>query len=313
MDKQPYPRLTGGTFFVLLLQALKQRTSARKKYDGDKDGLSDPEVFVGLIKVINPEYQSPKIELLKTKTNQYKSCSLSNGTYLPFKNQAEIEAFDERVRNDYHEVLTDMSLFVSDFLEIGTMVQKDVLLIKALIDLIEQDDSISDDEEFYICENGNTKKKIALHNLQQVCFPAFLLGVWHYIVVNRSDNSLGQATYDIWCPKRGGATRIYTGSMGKSITQEIEVYMPQDTESTESAAETDSENPECSFDNTNQKEENQSCNFGDTNKREVPPHAQQVVNNPVFIQQNGNNNVLINNKGTINLTLGKNRGGSDEQ
>jgi hypothetical protein len=44
------PRLCGGTFFVLVLQALKQRVKARQHYNGERDGLSDPEVLIGLIK-----------------------------------------------------------------------------------------------------------------------------------------------------------------------------------------------------------------------------------------------------------------------
>ncbi len=32
---------------------------AREHYSGDSDGLSDPEVLVGLIKVINPDYTDP--------------------------------------------------------------------------------------------------------------------------------------------------------------------------------------------------------------------------------------------------------------
>ena len=38
------PRLCGGTFFVLVLQALKQRVKSRQHYKGERDGLSDPEV-----------------------------------------------------------------------------------------------------------------------------------------------------------------------------------------------------------------------------------------------------------------------------
>lgn len=56
MTINEYPRLCGGTFFTLVLQALRQRMNAREHYDGDSDGLSDPEVLVGLIKVINPAY-----------------------------------------------------------------------------------------------------------------------------------------------------------------------------------------------------------------------------------------------------------------
>ncbi len=48
MSNNDYPRLCGGTFLTLVLQALKQRVKARKHYNGERDGLSDPEVLTGL-------------------------------------------------------------------------------------------------------------------------------------------------------------------------------------------------------------------------------------------------------------------------
>jgi len=45
--------------------------------------------------------------------------------------------------------------------------------------------------------------------MYKVCLPAFLLGVWHFIVVNRKDNKIGQDTYDIWCPENDRGPREY--------------------------------------------------------------------------------------------------------
>ena len=150
MTKGDNPRLCGGTFFVLVLQALKQRVKARQHYKGERDGLSDPEVLIGLIKVINPDYQEPKEGALKVKTNDFKACKTSTGQYLPFGETPEVETFDERVRNAYPDALGAMTEFVARFLEVGTEVKKDERLVKALIDLIQQDDSIDPEEVFYI-------------------------------------------------------------------------------------------------------------------------------------------------------------------
>ena len=51
-----YPRLCGGTFFTLLLQALKQRKKARQHIAGEHDNLSEVDVLLGLIRVAYPEY-----------------------------------------------------------------------------------------------------------------------------------------------------------------------------------------------------------------------------------------------------------------
>ncbi len=56
----------------------------RERYTGDSDGLSDPEVLVGLIKVINSYYADPGKENLKGTANNYRACKTSNSAYLPF-------------------------------------------------------------------------------------------------------------------------------------------------------------------------------------------------------------------------------------
>lgn len=224
MTNSDYPRLCGGTFFILVLQALRQRMKAREHYKGESDGLKDPNVLIGLIRVINPDYKEPAGDALKGKTNDFKSCKISTGEYLPFGNTVEVEEFDNRVKTSYQNALGVMASFVDNFLETGTVVKKDERLVKSLIDLIQQDASIDPTEEFYILEDGGKIKKAALGDLTDICLPAFLLGVWHYVVVNRKDNKVGKATYNLWCPPAGGGPRNYTGNIGKGITREISVY-----------------------------------------------------------------------------------------
>ena len=49
MTNIEYPRLCGGTFMTLVIQALLQRKKAREHYKGESDKLNDPDVLVGLI------------------------------------------------------------------------------------------------------------------------------------------------------------------------------------------------------------------------------------------------------------------------
>ena len=289
MKNSNYPRLSGGTFFILVLQALRQRMKAREHYRGESDGLKDPNVLVGLIKVINPAYITPAGNALKTKTNDFKSCKVSTGEYLPFGNTAEVEAFDNRVRNNYGSPLKAMAGFVDQFLETDTENHKDVRLVKALIELIKKDESIDWDEEFFISESGKKIKKTALCDLTNICLPAFLLGIWHYVVVKRKDNKVGQATYNVWCPPAGGGPRDYSGNMGKAITHDIKVYTISVSE----------DQPEATMDEEEPVHEEQTA-------QTPPPSAVQVYNNnPLFIQQNGDGNVVMPNYGTINITFGK--------
>ena len=237
MATNEYPRLCGGTFFTLILQALRQRMKAREHYSGDSDGLSDPEVLVGLIKVINPDYTDPGKENLKGTANNYKACKISNSTYLPFDDEQVISAFDSKVKTAYQSVLNRMVGFVNDFLDMSETVHKDVNLVRAIVDLIQQDQTIMAGDEFFIGQNGEKKKKAALGDLKEVCLPSFLLGVWHYIVVNRKDNGIGKATYDVWCPSAGGGQRKYIAHMGKGLLESLTISYADIVEKAEMDAE----------------------------------------------------------------------------
>ena len=286
MTNIEYRRLCGGTFMTLVIQALLQRKKAREHYKGESDKLNDPDVLVGLITVINPDYEDPGKAVLKTKANDYKSCKLSKGQYLPFGDKLAIEVFDQRVQTDYLAARNDMCIFVDSFIETGTKLQKDVRLVKALIDLIEQDESIDDSVEFMVGENGDAVRKDQLRNLKRICLPSFLLGIWHFIVINRKNNKVGQLTYDTWCPENGGGTREYEGTMGDDISIEFDVYTlkPEDeTEDTEQETEVVEDQPE----RNNQDNQNDHRETSGTG-----PNLQQI-NNPFTFIQNGDNNTQI--------------------
>lgn len=286
MTNIEYPRLCGGTFMTLVIQALLQRKKAREHYKGESDKLNDPDILVGLIKVINPDYNDPEKAVLKTKANDYKSCKLSKGQYLPFGEKLTIEVFDKRVREDYRAARNDMSIFVDSFIEIGTKLQKDVRLVKALIDLIEQDESIDDDVVFPIGEDGELFRKDHFDELGKVCLPSFLLGIWHFIVVNRKNNKVGQDTYDIWCPENGGGTREYEGHMGQSITKEIDVYTLE-SEADGLPEDDDAEVIDESSEQAGSEYQERNDSTG------AAPNLQQQINNPFTFIQNGDNNTQI--------------------
>lgn len=231
-----YPRLSGGTFFTLVLQALKQRTSARGHIAAERDGLSNPDVLSGLIRVINPDFIRPNKDTFSTNTSDYMKCKISRGTYFPFDEPATIDAFDQRVKNDYQAALVSMSDFVNCFIDSGTAVGKDVRLVKALIELIAADDSIGGQEQFYSCKDGRFITKTELVEIREVCLAAFLLGIWHYILIHGKENTIGAETYNRWheAPKEPHGKWTFIGLNGTSITHEIK--MDLDSEPEENAA-----------------------------------------------------------------------------
>lgn len=113
---------------------------------------------------------------------------------------------------------------------------KDINLVRALVDLIQQDQSIKASDEFYIEPNGEKKKKAALGDLKEVCLPSFLLGVWHYVVVNRKDNGIGKKTYDMWCPSAGRGQRKFTAHIGEGILDNLTIFYADDVEKSETGS-----------------------------------------------------------------------------
>lgn len=291
MTINEYPRLCGGTFFTLVLQALRQRMNAREHYDGDSDGLSDPEVLVGLIRVINPAYTDPGKEKLKTIANNFKQGGNSRSVYFPFHDDQVINAFDQTVRVNYQTALNRMIGFVNDFLDMSEPVHKDVNLVRAVVDLIQQDQTIEAADEFYVGPNGEKKKKAALGDLKEVCLPSFLLGVWHYVVVNRKDNNIGKKTYEIWCPSAGGGQRKYTAHMGEGILDSLTTYTV-DTKETITAEVVD---------------EPIEDDVSDAAGQDTPPVTQQMVNNnPTFFNINisGGNNSFYQHVDKLTINNG---------
>lgn len=179
--------------------------------------------------------------------------------------------------------------FVNGFLDVGETVHKDVNLVRALIDLIQQDQTIKAGDEFYIGPNGEIKKKAALGDLKEVCLPSFLLGVWHYVVLNRKDNSVGRTTYDEWCPSNDRAPRKYIAHMGEGILDDLTTYT---VDTKETIAEEIVDEPI----------EDESSNAAGQDGTQVS--QRMVNNNPTFFNINisgGNNNFFHHvDKLTIN-------------
>lgn len=224
MTSQVNYTLCGGTFFTLLLHTRKQRMGVREHYLGKSDGLSDPAVLLGLSKIVAPEWQDPPSgadKTVKANTSRYKSCKAGAGAYFPFEDASAMASFDERIKKSYPVSLAAMNGFVDSFLETSTQTKKDEYLVKALVEVISVDSSISNQTPFYINEDGTARTKQDICSDEQFCFQSFLLGVLHFIIMQRQDNRVGASTYDAWCPPRNGGERLYTAGIGEHSTRNI--------------------------------------------------------------------------------------------
>jgi hypothetical protein len=300
MRKMVKQRLCGGTFFTLLLQARKPRTGVRERYMAIRDGLSEPETLTALAKVIVPDMQTPLESMDKTiKGNafDFKTCLNSGGMYFPFGDADARAAFDTRVKTEYWTALAAMSEFVDGFIDAGGSTKKDERLVRALVELIGLDDSIEDTQRFYICEDGSAVAKSDILDATEFCFQPFLLGIWHFTVLRKEGNTIGQQTYEAWCPSQGGGQRTYTAKLGENLPGTIRLsYYALEAPIFEAEIVDDARDKEAA-------EREEQAAFSNA----PPGVTQQVINNnPAFFNLNvtGNYNNFYNKVDTVIIKTG---------
>ena len=236
MTNTGIPRLCGGTVFTLILEARQQRYGVREHFAGDSDGLSEMDTLIGLAQVMVPDLKRPaktREDTVQGNTTEFKICKTAGGKgYYPFSNRQSKKAFDDRVKGYYAEALKAMCDFVKNFIWVKGSDKQDVNLVKALLDLIERDDSINNSQVFYIMPDGKpvTKQRIDQIDGEDVCLESFLLGVWHYAIMRREGNTIGKATMNEWCPSKGGAPREYEGHIGENLSRNIRLTYLGDVE-----------------------------------------------------------------------------------
>jgi hypothetical protein len=223
----PHPILSGGTFVTLLIQSIRQRNAFRDGVYQEKDKMSNEDLLVGLIRVTEPKFKKPtgNTRSFSAIVSSYKSCSISKSNHLPFTIEANKQAFNFALKNDYNNLLSAMHQFTNHFFEQEDDADKNVKLVKALLELIETDITISDNQEFYLDDRVKPLYKYDLKRLTDINLPVFILGIWHFIVLNRPNNKAGKDTYESWHKKAGekGGVREYIGNCGIIVKRNIHV------------------------------------------------------------------------------------------
>lgn len=216
-----YPVLCGGTFLVQILLSRRPTASRRQRTQGTTDIFSEPDVLYELVKLVQPDYIRPAGSTFKTYTTNYKKCTENTPNDLKFENEPIISAFLARLETDYASELNKVTVFVNQYIDVGATAQKDVLLVKRLIELIRDDKSIPSTTRFAVFKDGMSVDKGELVSVTEVYLPAFLLDVWKFVVTERKDNSIGAVTISEW--RHPTVQGRYVGNDGSTIYQAIKV------------------------------------------------------------------------------------------
>ena len=207
-------KLCGGTFFTLIEQI------------GKKGDVNNPECLQGLVDIYH--VYKPKLffkdRTRKNGTSLYKRCKKNSSEWLPFENDKFIDEFNDKILHNYGEVLPEMTAFVRKYLSNDITDQE--RLVRSILELI-RNDKIEDVVEFYVNPDGSSVNRTILISAKEAeySFPAFLLGIWHYIIVNVQDNLSGQSTIEGWY--KDGREKYTTGTfisdIGKNSFKNVKV------------------------------------------------------------------------------------------
>ena len=221
MKNMPVPYLCGGTFFVLLTEAKGKKATKRQLRTGVKERITYKNMLEALIQMLDKSFEKPPAgRTFEGDTSDYRSCKVSYGENLPFDDKDLIESFDERVKMDYSSVVSDMNEYIDSYLRTDKE-EKMQWLLQALLTLVNDDSSITDETVFYL--DGEEISKAELLSLDHFCLSSLMLALWHYIVVNRSENELGRDTFKAWHERADvqNAKWIFNSNIGKSYPKQI--------------------------------------------------------------------------------------------
>lgn len=225
------PYLGGNLFFNLLLVAANGydlSPGELKKEKGKTKFHSEPEIMNGLITVFCNEDKGYTSANLQPVTSYYKNFKNKPLGKIPFLKPTEISKFEQHYQTSSPDRFNEITNFVATFLDSN----KFEWLVKVLIEIIINDQSISPNEIFLVEKERNVSKSefiSELSDIYRVEIAPFLLSVFHFIIINKRSAPAGQPTFDAWFEQQGDrkAHKLRTDlNLGASIKQKVEIVFP---------------------------------------------------------------------------------------
>lgn len=187
------------------------------------------------------------------------------------------------IQKENSKAFSAMVQFIRDYIDESLYKQ----LARNLLGLIQEDSSIPTNEKFFIWPKWVEKQSLITRT--EINLPDLLLGIWHYIAINRSNENIkGADTYHSWYPVN---PKEYKGCVGADIKQELQVTCSNTSHQSASASVLDGENNQSSekayeADDSSTTEEN---NYSKT----------QIIQNATIVNQHGEKNIHITHVDTL--------------
>ena len=305
MEQKNIPYLCGGTLLLLLERAKKTSISARERNQGINDNLSNPEMLKGLINVVTGVWPQVYNESFKKNTSQYRKCEISGNTYIPFNDNDTILTFDRDVKENYADVVRRMIGFTNRFISQN----KAERLVCELVGVISKDEGISDGDHFHISSDGLAMTKTDLIEQKHYDLQPFLVGILHYILLYRQDNTLGKATFDDWCEEAPPHTPrkirddFCIGSEIKAAVSWCDMSDFQHSDNSASESEETSASDNTNNSSSDDNEPPTATVVEETHSDTANQQQTTIIHNQTNVVQYGDKSISLVNNGTINIDL----------
>ena len=191
--------------------------SARQHKDGVKDSHRNPVFMADLVYT----FTGYKTVGAPTDTSKYREGKIEGTVNLPFNEQSTIAAYDNVINARYQDALDRMIEFTAWHLN----PDKREWLIKALLDVVLNDDDIPEEDMFCLSSDGTFISKKDMRDAEVFEYQPFLIGILHYILTKRAGkNSLGVPTLEAITAKDKGQERRYIGHLGEGLNVSVILY-----------------------------------------------------------------------------------------
>ena len=210
------PRLCGGTFLTLLLQRKKRNINTGKP-------LANSLYLRGLFDFCDDLFVKQFTGAsASTTTSKYKSCESENTGSLNIFGDKNIETLNKKINNSYGELLKKVQNYINTFL---VCEPDDPWLVYALVELIAADEYIPENYFIYYAADGTAHTKQSLLELNEICVPALIVGVWHYILERKIENRVGRNTFISWTDESPtiNGERPFKSDIGKNSKRPLTV------------------------------------------------------------------------------------------
>lgn len=205
MEISDVPRLCGSTFHKVLIKIKNDYTPVDQEWwngDAFSKNLTEAQFFRALISVFDPRgklrfHNNPRDYARQLSDYKKGTENYDSGLGFPFDDKFAITV-DDAVQQEYKKYLDRMTKFCNDYIQCKGAATDDV--VEELRELIAADDSVGtpiandpfkdEADMFYADPSGRAITKEELLDQKVIYLPAFLLGIWHYILVHRVKNSV---------------------------------------------------------------------------------------------------------------------------